>query len=181
MNRRHSADDYRRIVEVLRRARPDIALSSDFIVGFPGETDADFRATLSLVAEIGFAQAFSFRYSRRPGTPAATMRRQVKEEVKRQRLAELQELLTEQAQAFQRATVGRTLPVLLERAGRYCGQLVGRTPYLQAVHVEAPGSSPGELIQVMITENHAHSLAGVPIGDLPRAAEVLTRGRTACA
>jgi tRNA-2-methylthio-N6-dimethylallyladenosine synthase len=181
MNRRHGADDYRRIVEALRRARPDIALSSDFIVGFPGETDADFRTTLSLVAEIGFAQAFSFRYSRRPGTPAATMRRQVNEEVKRQRLAELQALLAEQAQAFQLATVGRTLPVLLERAGRRRGQLVGRTPYLQAVHVEAPGSSPGQLIQVMITETHAHSLAGVPIGDLPRATQLLARGRTACA
>jgi tRNA-2-methylthio-N6-dimethylallyladenosine synthase len=181
MNRRHSADDYRRIVEALRRARPDIALSSDFIVGFPGETEADFRATLALVAEIGFAQAFSFKYSPRPGTPAASLRRQVKDDVKRERLAKLQALLAKQTQAFQMATVGRTLPVLLERSGRHRDQLVGRTPYLQVVHIEAPGMPPGQLIQVLITENHAHSLAGVPIGDLPGVAQELARGRAACA
>jgi len=175
MNRRHRADDYRRAVERLRRARPDIALSSDFIVGFPGETDADFRATLALVEEIGFAQAFSFKYSPRPGTPAATMRGQVKDQIRTQRLAALQALLAAQSQAFNEATVGQTLPVLLERAGRHQGQLVGRTPYLQPVHVSAPGTRPGDVIEVRITASHAHSLAAVPL--LPEAA----RGHVACA
>ena len=175
MNRRHRADDYRRAVERLRRARPDIALSSDFIVGFPGETEADFRATLALIEEIGFAQAFSFKYSPRPGTPAATMRGQVGDQVKTQRLAILQTLLAAQNRTFQHATVGRTLPVLLERAGRHPGQLVGRTPYLQPVHVSAPGAGPGDLIDVRITASHAHSLAAVPM--LPKAA----RGHAACA
>jgi tRNA-2-methylthio-N6-dimethylallyladenosine synthase len=163
MNRRHTADDYRRKVERLRRARPDIALSSDFIVGFPGETEADFRATLALVEEIGFAQAFSFKYSPRPGTPGATMRGQVKDQVKSERLATLQALLAEQSRAFQEATVGRILPVLLERPGRHPGQLVGRTPCLQAVHVSASGAGPGDVIDVRITASHAHSLAAVPM------------------
>jgi tRNA-2-methylthio-N6-dimethylallyladenosine synthase len=175
MNRRHRADDYRRTVERLRRARPDIALSSDFIVGFPGETEADFRATLALVEEIGFAQAFSFKYSARPGTPAATMRGQVRDQAKAERLAALQALLAAQNRAFQEATVGRTLPVLLERPGRHEGQLVGRSPYLQAVHVNVPGAGPGDLIDVRITASHAHSLAAIPL--LPEAA----RGHAACA
>jgi tRNA-2-methylthio-N6-dimethylallyladenosine synthase len=163
MNRRHTADDYRRKVERLRWARPDIALSSDFIVGFPGETEADFRATLALVEEIGFAQAFSFKYSPRPGTPAATMCGQVKGQVKAERLTALQALLAEQSRAFQEATVGRVLPVLLERPGRHPGQLVGRTPYLQAVHINAPGAGPGDVIDVRITASHPHSLAAVPM------------------
>jgi tRNA-2-methylthio-N6-dimethylallyladenosine synthase len=162
MNRRHSADDYRRVVERLRAARPDLALSSDFIVGFPGETERDFAATLALVAEVGFAQAFSFKYSPRPGTPAASLRKQVSEATKTERLAELQTLLAAQAWAFNAGTVGRVLPVLLERPGRHPGQQVGRTPYLQAVHVDAPGAAPGEMIDVLITESHAHSLAAVP-------------------
>jgi tRNA-2-methylthio-N6-dimethylallyladenosine synthase len=164
MNRRHTADDYRRVVERLRAARPDIALSSDFIVGFPGESAEDFRATMALVGDIGFAQAFSFKYSPRPGTPAAGMRRQVKDAVKAERLAELQALLGEQQRAFNAATVGRTLPVLLERPGRRPGQMVGRTPYLQALHVDAapPGAALGDLIEVAVTASHAHSLAGVP-------------------
>ena len=165
MNRRHEADDYRRMVERLRNARPDIALSSDFIVGFPGETDEDFQETLALVHDIGFAQAFSFKYSPRPGTPAASMRRQVKEQTKGERLAELQALLNTQADAFNRATVGRRLPVLLERPGRRPGQLVGRTPYLQAVHVEAPEARIGDLVDVAITASHAHSLAGTPVSE----------------
>jgi len=167
MNRRHAADDYRRRVERLRRARPDIALSSDFIVGFPGESEADFAATLALVEEIGFAQAFSFKYSPRPGTPAAGMRRQIKDQVKSERLHRLQTLLAQQSLAFQEATVGRTVPVLLERAGRHPGQLVGRSPHLQAVHVSAPGASIGDLIAVRITAHHAHSLAGEPLAALP--------------
>jgi tRNA-2-methylthio-N6-dimethylallyladenosine synthase len=175
MNRRHGADDYRRTVERLRRARPDVALSSDFIVGFPGETEADFRATIDLVEEVGFAQAFSFKYSPRPGTPAAAMRGQVKDQIKTERLTALQALLAKQAQAFQEVTVGRVLPVLLERPGRHQGQMVGRTPYLQAVHVSAPGARPGDLIDARITASHAHSLAAVSL--LPEAA----RGHAACA
>ena len=162
MNRRHSAAGYRRVVERLRGARPDLALSSDFIVGFPGETERDFQATLALVAEIGFAQAFSFKYSPRPGTPAAGMRQQVPEAIKAERLERLQALLAEQARAFNRGTVGRILPVLLERPGRHPGQQVGRSPYLQAVHVEAAGAVPGQTIDVLITDSHAHSLAAVP-------------------
>jgi tRNA-2-methylthio-N6-dimethylallyladenosine synthase len=172
MNRRHLVDDYRRIVDRLRRARPDLALSSDFIVGFPGESDADFEATMTLVGEIGFAQAFSFKYSRRPGTPAANQPKQVKEEVKRERLARLQALLNDQADAFNRATVGMTLPVLLERPGRHPGQLAGKSPYLQAVHVEAPAKNHrelrlGALIDVRITAHHPHSLAAEPVAPGP--------------
>jgi tRNA-2-methylthio-N6-dimethylallyladenosine synthase len=161
MNRRHTADDYRRIVERLRAVRPDLALSSDFIVGFPGETERDFEATLALVEEIGFAQAFSFKYSPRPGTPAASMRKQIADPIKSERLARLQAVLAEQARAFNERSVGQILPVLLERPGRHPGQQVGRTPYLQAVHVESAGSVPGEIIGVLITESHAHSLAAV--------------------
>jgi tRNA-2-methylthio-N6-dimethylallyladenosine synthase len=162
MNRRHTADDYRRVVDALRAVRPDLALSSDFIVGFPGERDADFDATMRLVEDIRFAQAFSFKYSPRPGTPAASMRKQVKDAIKSERLAELQTLLTEQQRAFNAATVGRVVAVLLERPGRRPGQLVGRTPYLQALHVGAPGAEPGDLIEVVVTACHAHSLAGAP-------------------
>jgi tRNA-2-methylthio-N6-dimethylallyladenosine synthase len=160
MHRRHSAADYCRIVARLRRARADLALSSDFIVGFPGESEADFRATLDLVREIGFAQAFSFKYSPRPGTPAATAGEQVPEPVKTERLARLQALLGEQQRAFNGSCVGRTLPVLLEKPGRHEGQLVGRSPYLQAVHADAPPGRIGEIVPVVITAAEANSLAG---------------------
>jgi tRNA-2-methylthio-N6-dimethylallyladenosine synthase len=160
MHRRHSAADYCRTVARLRRARPDLALSSDFIVGFPGESEADFKGTLDLVREIGFAQAFSFKYSPRPGTPAATAAEQVPEPVKAERLARLQALLGEQQRAFNRSCVGRTLPVLLEKPGRHEGQLVGRSPYLQAVHAQAPLGHIGEIVPVMITAAEANSLAG---------------------
>jgi tRNA-2-methylthio-N6-dimethylallyladenosine synthase len=181
MNRRHTADDYRRIVERLRRARPDLALSSDFIVGFPGETDRDFAATLALVEEIGFAQAFSFKYSPRPGTPAAGMRRQIKDAQKSERLARLQALLAEQARAFNAGVVGQVLPVLLERPGRHPGQQVGRTPYLQAVHVEAAGRGLGQTIEVLITESHSHSLAAVPVEPPAARPGANRRGMPACA
>lgn len=161
MNRGYTADDFRRIVDRLRRARPDIALSSDFITGFPGETDADFRATMRLVEEVGFAQAYSFKYSGRPGTPAAGMRGQVKEAVKAERLAELQALLEQQAAAFNAATLGRRTEVLFERPGRHPGQLIGRTRWLQAVHVgDAQEVAIGQLHTVEITACHPHSLAG---------------------
>ncbi len=164
MNRGHGADDYRRIVERLRRARPDIALSSDFIVGFPGETDADFEATLELTREIGFAQAYSFKYSARPGTPAAALPGQVSEAVKAGRLDTLQTLLDAQRNAFNAGTVGAVLPVLLDRRGRRPGQLAGRSPYMQAVHVDAPGAEPGAMARVRITAAEANSLAGEVLG-----------------
>jgi tRNA-2-methylthio-N6-dimethylallyladenosine synthase len=160
MNRRHTADDYRRIVERLRRARPDLALSSDFIVGFPGESDADFAATLALVAEIGFAQAFSFKYSRRPGTPAAALP-PVPEAVKEERLAALQALLRQQQRRFNEACIGRVLPVLFEKRGRHPDQLVGRSPYLQSVHVRAAAERIGDIVPVRIIGAGQNSLAGV--------------------
>jgi tRNA-2-methylthio-N6-dimethylallyladenosine synthase len=165
MNRRHGAADYLRIVEKLRRARPDIALSSDFIVGSPGETDAEFEETLSLVREVGFASSFSFKYSARPGTPSATAPDQVPEPVKAERLAALQALLEEQRQAFNGATVGRRLDVLFDRPGRHAGQIAGRSPYLQPVHVEAEAGDPkgaaiGAIREVLITAALPNSLAG---------------------
>ncbi len=172
MNRRHSADDYRRLVERLRQARPDLALSSDFIVGFPGETDACFAATMGLVEEIGFAQAFSFKYSPRPGTPAAAHGKQVEERVKQARLAELQALLNRQSEAFNRASLGRQLTVLVERPGRHAGQMVGRSPYLQPVQLTSRNARPGALLDVLITELHPHSLGGQPIGSGPAALAV---------
>ncbi|HEX3952670.1 MAG TPA: tRNA (N6-isopentenyl adenosine(37)-C2)-methylthiotransferase MiaB [Stellaceae bacterium] len=173
MNRRHTAEQYRRIVERLRQARPDLALSSDFIVGFPGESDADFAATLDLVRETGFAQAFSFKYSPRPGTPAAASDDQVPEPVKIERLAMLQALLQEQQRAFNRSCVGRALPVLFEKPGRHSGQLVGRSPYLQAVHAEASDEMIGQIVAVTITGAQPNSLAGasVPSGLSPLPAE----------
>jgi len=164
MNRRHTAAEYLATVEALRRARPDIALSSDFIVGFPGETDADFAATLALLRTVGYAQAYSFKYSVRPGTPAGTMDRQVPEAVKEERLQALQAVLAAQQQDFNAASVGRTVPVLFERPGRHPGQLVGRSPYNQAVHAAAPQSYLGAVADVRIESCLAHSLGGVLAG-----------------
>jgi tRNA-2-methylthio-N6-dimethylallyladenosine synthase len=165
MNRRHGADQYRRTVDRLRAARPDLALSSDFIVGFPGETDVDFEATLALVREIGFAQAFSFKYSPRPGTPAAAEHDQVPEPVKSRRLAALQGLLNEQQRAFNESCVGRVLPVLFEKPGRHPGQLIGRSPYLQAVHADAPGDRIGDILTVRIAAVQPNSLAAAIVAD----------------
>jgi tRNA-2-methylthio-N6-dimethylallyladenosine synthase len=169
MNRRHTADDYRRTVQKLRDARPDIAFSSDFIVGYPGERELDFRATLDLVAEIGFAQAYSFKYSPRPGTPAAA-ERQVPEPVKAERLAVLQSLLREQQRAFNDAAVGTTMPVLFEKPGRHPGQLAGRTPWLHPVHADADPSQIGRIVPAHIIGVRSNSLTGV-IGDLAAAAQ----------
>ncbi|MBI3506205.1 MAG: tRNA (N6-isopentenyl adenosine(37)-C2)-methylthiotransferase MiaB [Proteobacteria bacterium] len=160
MNRGHTAERFLSIVASLRAARRDLALSSDFIVGFPGETDADFARTLDLVREVNFAQAFSFKYSPRPGTPAALIERQVPEDVKDARLAELQALLKTQQDAFNAATVGRTVPVLYERSGRNAGQLVGKTPWLQAVHSLAPASFAGRVLATKITAVAPNSLSG---------------------
>ena len=161
MNRQHTADDYRRTVERLRRARPDLALSSDFIVGYPGETDAEFEDTLRLAREVGFAQAYSFKYSPRPGTPAAGAPGQVPEAVKAARLARLQTLLATLQASYNAASVGRRMEVLLDRRGRRPGQLVGRGPYMQAVHVDAPEGRLGGIVAVRIVAAHPNSLAGV--------------------
>jgi len=160
MNRRHTADDYRQTVSRLRDARPDLALSSDFIVGFPGESDTDFQATLSLVEEIGFAQAYSFKYSPRPGTPAAALPGQVPEEEKAARLAALQDLLNRQQRAFNAAKVGQDLPVLFDRPGRRPGQLAGRSPWMQAVHADLPDDLLGRILEVRVTAAGDNSLSG---------------------
>jgi tRNA-2-methylthio-N6-dimethylallyladenosine synthase len=159
MNRGHKADDYRRKVARLRAARADLALSSDFIVGFPGETDRDFADTLGLVTEIGFAQAYSFKFSARPGTPAAAMDGQVPEPVKSERLAMLQTLLAAQQEAFNQAQAGRVLPVLLENRGRKPGQLTGRSPYMQAVHLTAPDRYLGQIVAAQIDTARTNSLS----------------------
>jgi len=160
MNRQHSADDYRRLVDRIRAAQPDIALTSDFIVGFPGESDADFEATLKLVRDIGYATAFSFKYSKRPGTPASTMRKQIPEDVKAARLAALQTLLLAQQYGFDDLQIGRTLPVLFEKTARDGGQIMGRTPYLQPVHVKADAGLIGQIRDVRVTRRTANSLHG---------------------
>ena len=160
MNRGHAADHYLRLVERIRAARPDMALSGDFIVGFPGETDREFEQTLELVRQVRYAQAFSFKYSARPGTPAAALPGQVSEPVKEERLARLQDLLNEHQSDFNLAQTGRTLPVLFERAGRRPGQVVGRSPYLQPVHIEASERLIGTITPVLITHATRGSLTG---------------------
>lgn len=160
MNRRHCADDYRRVVERLRTARSDLAFATDLIVGFPGEHDEDFAATVALVEEISFSQAFSFKYSPRPGTPAASLPEQVPDAVKAERLAHLQAVLRVQQNDFNQACIGRTLPVLLEKTGRHSGQLVGRSPYLQSVHLKADHDRIGEIVPVAIFGAGQNSLSG---------------------
>jgi tRNA-N(6)-(isopentenyl)adenosine-37 thiotransferase enzyme MiaB len=169
MNRGHKAEDYLRIVEKLRAARPDIALSSDFITGFPGETDRDFEATMALVREVGFASAYSFKYSARPGTPGSLMPNQVPDEVSSERLYALQALLMEQATAFNRGMVGRQLDVLLDRPGRHPGQLLGRSPYMQSVVINDSAAAIGDRVTVTITAASASSLSGEIAGQLEAA------------
>jgi tRNA-2-methylthio-N6-dimethylallyladenosine synthase len=160
MNRRHTREDYFTVIRRLRDARPDLALSSDFIVGFPGETEADFRDTLALVEDTDFAGAFSFMYSPRPGTPAAEMAGQVPQEEKAERLQRLQALITRQQRAFNARHAGCELDILLEKSGKLPGQLVGKSPYLQAVQVMAPHSAIGSIARVTITEVGSNSLFG---------------------
>lgn len=160
MNRRHGLAEYRDVVARLRAARGDLALTSDFIVGFPGETEDDFAQTLGLVDEIGYAGAFSFKYSPRPGTPGAALRNQVDEDVKAERLARLQAAIDRQQERFNRRCLGRTLTVLFEKPGRRAGQLVGRSPYLQPVQVTAPAALIGEIAAVTITGVGSNSLFG---------------------
>lgn len=165
MNRKHSAADYIALVKKFRAARPDLALSSDFIVGFPGETEADFEATMALVEEVNYAQAFSFKYSPRPGTPAAEEQAQVDEAVKAARLARLQALLNAQQVAFNEAQKGKVLPVLFDKPSKSGDQMSGRSPYLQPVHVPLAQADPaalrGRILPVEITAAHANSLSGI--------------------
>jgi tRNA-2-methylthio-N6-dimethylallyladenosine synthase len=160
MNRKHDGALYRDIIARLRAARPDIALSTDFIVGFPGEREQDFEDTLALAREVGFASAFSFKYSPRPGTPAALMLAQIAEEVKTERLARLQALLSQQQRAFNESQIGRTLPVLVAGAGRKPGQKHGRSPYLQAVHFPDDQARVGDIVPVRIVAASQNSLTG---------------------
>src|SRR6056297_1474885 len=162
MNRQHTAEQYIRLIERLRAARPDLHLSGDFIVGFPEETEADFQDTLALIEEVRYGSAFSFKYSTRPGTPAAE-RDQVDEAAKDDRLQRLQALLTKQQRALQDAMVGREVDVLFEKPGRLPGQMVGKSEYLHAVHVEAPEVSAGELRRVRILDSAPNSLRGTLI------------------
>ena len=165
MNRRHTAADYLRLVDRIRAARPDLALSGDFIVGFPGETEADFDATLAIAREAGYASAFTFKYSPRPGTPAADRAAQVDEDVKTERLLRLQALISEQQASFARSLVGRRMEVLLDRPGRHAGQIAGRSPYLQPVQLVAPGAEVGDVIEAVITDVGPNSLFAAPAGD----------------
>ncbi len=160
MNRRHKAADYLRLIERVRTARPDIALSTDIIVGFPGESDEDFAATLSLIREVGFAMAYTFKYSPRPGTPAEGMAEQIPEDVKTERLAQVHELLIGQQAAFNAACIGRTLDVLFEKKGRNPGQLIGRSPYLQSVHANADPRLIGQIVPVHVKSAGMNSLGG---------------------
>src|SRR5437660_4755888 len=160
MNRRHTVEDYRRVLDRLRAARQDIAFSSDFIVGFPGETEEDFRATLALVTQIGYAGAYSFKYSPRPGTPAADMREMVSADEMDERLARLQELIDSQQSPFNRAMIGTTVDVLLERSARNPGQIVGRTAWLQPAHVFASPDIIGQVLPVKIESLKRYSLLG---------------------
>jgi tRNA-2-methylthio-N6-dimethylallyladenosine synthase len=160
MNRRHTRADYLGIIERLRDARPDLALTSDFIVGFPGETESDFVATLDLIDDVGLSGAFSFKYSPRPGTPGADMDEQIDEQTKSERLQRLQQAIDRNQAAFNRRCLGRSFDVLFERHGRYPGQLVGRSPYLQPVQVTAPALLLGGIATVTITEIARNSLFG---------------------
>ena len=161
MNRKHTSVDYLAVIDRLRAARPDLALSSDFIVGFPGETERNFRDTLELVETVGYASAFSFKYSPRPGTPAAEIDDQLPESEKEARLAVLQAAIERSRQAFNARCLGKSFDILFEKPGRHPGQLVGRSPYLQAVQVQAPSTRIGELASVTITEVGSNSLFGL--------------------
>ncbi|OOY16775.1 tRNA (N6-isopentenyl adenosine(37)-C2)-methylthiotransferase MiaB [Thioclava sp. DLFJ4-1] len=160
MNRKHTAESYIRLIERIRAARPDIVISGDFIVGFPGETDQDFEDTMALIREVNYGMAYSFKYSPRPGTPAAGAKGAVPAEVADARLQELQALLTSQQRACQESMIGREVNVLFEKPGRLDGQWVGKSDYLQAVHVSGEGLGPGVLAKVRITGTAPNSLAG---------------------
>ena len=162
MNRRHKADDYRRIIDRLRELRPDIALSGDFIVGFPGESDKDFADTIKLVSDIGYASAYSFKYSARPGTPASGAGDQIEEKVKSDRLGALQQLLDAQQLAFNKKCEGMTMPVLIEKQGGRDGQMTGRSPFMQSVYLEGEASWIGRIMELEITKARQNSLWSAP-------------------
>ncbi len=164
MNRSHTSESYIRLIERIRAARPDLLLSGDFIVGFPEETETDFQATLDLIEEVRYGQAYSFKYSTRPGTPAAE-RAQVDDAEASERLQRLQALLTRQQREIQQGMVGREVEVLVERAGRETGQMVGKSQYLHAVHVMAPQAAPGDMLRVLVTGTGTNSLAGTLVGN----------------
>lgn len=164
MNRSHTAADYVEIIDKVRKARPDMAISGDMIVGFPGETDADFEATMEIVRRTNYAQCYSFKYSMRPGTPGAEMDDQVDEMVKEERLARLQALLNQQQLDFNANCVGREMEVLLEKPGRVPGQLIGRSPWLQSVIVSSTLGAIGDMVRVRITQANANSLMSEPVG-----------------
>ena len=179
MNRKHGRADYLRLIERIRAARPDIALTSDFIVGFPGETDADFADTLALVEEVRFAASYSFKYSPRPGTPAADASQQVPMQVMNERLQALQERLEHHRQAFQRSMIGRVVDILFERAGRHPGQMAGKSPYLHAVQVDAPqGLAIGDIRAVEITGASTNSLFGRLVDGAPLNVAAPARARS---
>jgi tRNA-2-methylthio-N6-dimethylallyladenosine synthase len=165
MNRRHTRAEYMRVIERIRDARPDMALSGDFIVGFPGETEADFADTLAIARDVGYASAFTFKYSSRPGTPGATMDEQVDEAIKVERLARLNAQIAAQTQAFAESCVGRVLDVLIDKPGRNAGQVGGRSPYLQAVHMDGPTGLIGQIVPVTIVARGNNSLAGKIVTD----------------
>jgi tRNA-2-methylthio-N6-dimethylallyladenosine synthase len=160
MNRSHSSDSYLRILDKVRAVRPDIAVSGDFIVGFPGETEEDFLATLDIVRAANYAMAYSFKYSPRPGTPAADMQDQISESVMDDRLQRLQALLGDQQLAFNQSTIGQHCDILLEREGKYPGQLLGKSPWLQSVLITTPNLSIGDMVSVEITEAAQSSVSG---------------------
>jgi tRNA-2-methylthio-N6-dimethylallyladenosine synthase len=160
MNRKHTRKEYMTAIARLRAARPDIAFTSDFIVGFPGETEADFRETLSLAEEVNFVMAYTFSYSPRPGTPAAKLEDQVPNAEKHERLLRLQAVIDRQWKAFNGSFAGRTMEILVEKPGKLTGQLVGRSPYLQSVHVMAEPSLIGRIVPVRITDIGTNTLFG---------------------
>jgi tRNA-2-methylthio-N6-dimethylallyladenosine synthase len=159
MNRSHTAETYLHTLEKMRAARPDIALSGDFIVGFPGETEEDFEATLQIVDEVGYASAYSFKYSARPGTPAAGMENQILREVMDERLARLQDRINAHSLAFNQSKVGTDTPILIERKGRLPGQMIGKSPWLQSVHVQTD-ALPGDMLEVALIAAGPNSLTG---------------------
>lgn len=161
MNRKHTAKEYFQIIDKLRSKRSDIAFSSDFIVGFPGETDADFKATLEMVKQVKFAQAYSFKYSPRPGTPAANIAEQVPEQVQSERLQELQDLITKQQIEFNKWMIGKIVPVLFTRRGREAGQIHGKTTYMQSIHVNAPEKFTSLIMNVEIKEAFQNGVSGI--------------------
>jgi tRNA-2-methylthio-N6-dimethylallyladenosine synthase len=175
MNRKHTRKDYLDVIARLRAGRTDLAFTSDFIVGFPGETESDFRNTLALVDEVGYAGAFSFMYSPRPGTPAAEMEEQIPADVKSERLQRLQAAITRNQRRFNAGFAGRTVDVLLEKPGKLPGQLVGRSPYLQAVQVTAPAECIGSVHRVTVDEVGSNSLFG-SLADESRAVTLTAAG-----